>query len=70
MKITRNRLEIHDLMFNESATPFTPNWPPGFKPSTTSLRRDMDGPEDTTTSDGPTSDETAKENQPKPVSAR
>jgi hypothetical protein len=65
VKITRKRLGIHDLMFNESPTPFTPNWPPGFKPSTTSLQRDMDGPSDTTMSEGPTSDETPKENPSK-----
>jgi hypothetical protein len=65
VKLTRKRLEIHDPMFNQSPTPFTPNWPPGFKPSTTSLQRDMDGPQETTPSSGPTSDKTAKENPSK-----
>jgi len=63
VKVTREKLELHDLMFNESPTPFTPNWPPGFKPSSSSS--DTDGPERSAKSSDPTSDQTRGENPPK-----
>jgi hypothetical protein len=65
VKVTREKLKIHDLMFNESPTPFTPNWPPGFKPLTPSPPSDTDGPEGSAKSSDRTSDQTPRENPPK-----
>jgi len=45
IKIVREPLEIHDPMFSEWPTPFTPNLPRGSKPSTPSSPSDTDGPE-------------------------
>jgi hypothetical protein len=65
VKLIRERLEIHDPMFAEQPTPFTPSSPRGSKPSTPSSPSDTDGPEGSAKSSDPTSDQTPREDPPK-----
>jgi hypothetical protein len=65
VKVPRQKLEIHDPIFSEPPTPFTPSSPRGSKPSTTTSPSDTDGPEGGAKSSDPTSDQTPRENPPK-----